>query len=256
MSANPGHDFADQLMARLDQVKQAERTVTFWWRDDDAIEPTPALQRLTDLSDHFGLPLALAVIPKQVKDTLPGAVSDVDGLAVFQHGWAHTNHQPPGEKKAELGDARRPNMVLSELARGFECLASLFADQFLPVLVPPWNRIAPEIAERRRDMGLAGITTFGRNKAATSQWVNTHVDIIDWRGSRGFAGLDQIRDQLLAEIDHRLQSGSEEPIGLLTHHLVHDEECWRFLETFLALAAHHPAAIWQPLPVIFKPRNN
>ncbi len=253
MSAYEAHDFATDVMARLDQVAADGHCLTFWWRDDDAVAPTPALTQLLSLVDHFSVPLALAVIPKPVEDGLAGAVADLSGVFVLQHGYAHHNHQPKDMKSAELGDARPPGRVLAELQRGFDRLAELFPKRFLPVLVPPWNRIAPAIAGRRREVGLQGLSVFGAADPEDIQVVNTHVDLIAWRSGRGFIGYEKLRDRLFAEIDRRVGTGSSEPIGILSHHLVHDAECWRFLETFLALSSNHPAARWTPPGALFAP---
>ncbi len=112
MVADAAHGFADRLMERLDAAAVGGHRVTFWWRDDDAVEPTPALSRLVGLADHFDVPLGLAVIPKFATGELPSAITGVPRLRVLQHGWAHVNHQPAPRKKAELGDARRPGLVL------------------------------------------------------------------------------------------------------------------------------------------------
>ena len=36
-------------------------------------------------------------------------------------------------------------------------------------------------------------------------------------------------------------------MGLLTHHLVHDEAAWIFLDAFFAATARHPACRWATL---------
>ena len=51
----------DALEAELDLWQSAGRTATFWWRDDDAIAWTPALERLLELAEDT--PIAIAVIP-------------------------------------------------------------------------------------------------------------------------------------------------------------------------------------------------
>ena len=49
--------------AELDHWQEAGRNASFWWRDDDAETPSPALDQLLALRASRGLPLALAVIP-------------------------------------------------------------------------------------------------------------------------------------------------------------------------------------------------
>src|SRR6185369_17023989 len=62
--------------------------------------------------------------------------------------------------------------------------------------------------------------------------VNVHVDIIDWRGGRQFAGDAAVIGALVAAMRQRRgdrSSTGPEPIGLLTHHLVMDESAWVFM---------------------------
>jgi len=58
------------LDAELDAWSAAGRTAELWWRDDDAIVPTPALDRLLDIRRRSGVPIALAVIPARAQATL------------------------------------------------------------------------------------------------------------------------------------------------------------------------------------------
>ena len=51
----------DPLMRELDGWQAAGGIARFWLRDDDAVEPTAALDRL--LGAMNGMPLTLAVIP-------------------------------------------------------------------------------------------------------------------------------------------------------------------------------------------------
>ena len=51
------------LDAEIARWRDAGRPVEFWWRDDDAVRPAPAVARLLDLAAQTGVPLALAVIP-------------------------------------------------------------------------------------------------------------------------------------------------------------------------------------------------
>jgi peptidoglycan/xylan/chitin deacetylase (PgdA/CDA1 family) len=224
------------------------RRLTLWWRDDDAVAPTPALDRLLALSRRFELPLALAVIPAEVGPDLAARLVEEPGVAVLQHGWQHRNHAGPGEKKAELGAHRPVDAILDELGRGRECMQSLFPT-FLPVLVPPWNRIAPGIAAALPSLGFAGLSTYGA-AAATNQ-VNTHLDILAWKPVRRPFSRAEAFSLLAAELERRL--ASDEPLGILTHHLVHDDESWTLLGDLLSLLATHPAATWPPICALFSP---
>jgi hypothetical protein len=56
--------------------------------------------------------------------------------------------------------------------------------------------------------------------------INTHVDIIDWHGTRGFIG----EEPALRGLINHIAANTGEPTGVLTHHAVHDEAAWAFLE--------------------------
>lgn len=241
--------FAHALRSRLDTLAEMGRTVTFWWRDDDAVAAGEQLDRLIGSAERHGVPLGLAVIPKDATDALAARVGRSGLVEILQHGWRHKNHQPKGSKAAELGDARELGIVLAELRHGFTRLTALFGDRFRPVLVPPWNRIAREVAGERAAIGLVGLSTFGETDGEDRR-VNCHLDPISWKTTRGFVGWPRAAHLIAEELDRRL-AGSDEPFGLLTHHLVHDDALWQFVETFLGVAARHPVAVWPRVDRLF-----
>ncbi|MBS0523497.1 MAG: polysaccharide deacetylase family protein [Proteobacteria bacterium] len=221
----------DEELARW---RDAGRTPTLWWRDDDAVDATPALERLLALQRTHGVPLALAVVPAGATPALAARLSQAPGIDLLQHGYAHTNHAPAGEKKAELGPERPAMLVLGELGTGWLALERLFGPSALPVLVPPWNRIAPGLVPALLEIGFRGLSTFGirPRSRVVSGWVqvNTHIDLIDWR-TRRFAGTESV----LGDFARALASArteADEPLGLLSHHLAMDEAAWDFLNSF------------------------
>jgi hypothetical protein len=220
----------DEELARW---RDAGRTPTLWWRDDDAVDATPALDRLLALQRTHGVPLALAVVPAGATPALAARLTQVPGVDLLQHGYAHSNHAPAGEKKAELGPERPAMLVLGDLGTGWLALERLFGPAVLPVLVPPWNRIAPGLVPALPEIGFRGLSTFGIRPRTrlVSGWVqvNTHVDLIDWRARR-FAGVEAV----LGAFAQALAAArtSDEPLGLLSHHLAMDEPAWDFLNSF------------------------
>ena len=139
-------EFSDALRRLLDPLAEAGQSIDVWWRDDDAIAPSPALDDLLEAANRHSLPLALAVIPEPAVPALGDRLgTEGDTIVVFQHGFAHRNHAPKGEKAAELGAHRPPAAVMAELGRGRVKLEDLFGARFLPVLTPPWNRIAADV---------------------------------------------------------------------------------------------------------------
>jgi hypothetical protein len=111
--------------------------------------------------------------------------------------------------------------------------------------------------EQLTRLGFRGISCYGpRAKASgTLKTVNTHVDIIDWHGSRGFIGTEPALGLLVGHLQARRQGRVDrsEPTGLITHHLVHDAASWDFLARLTERLHGHPAARWIGAPEAFAP---
>ena len=237
------------LSSELDAWYGEGRVASLWWRDDDAVAPAPALDRLAALAEAYRVTVGLAVIPAGVHPALAPWLGSARA-EVLQHGWAHRNHAAGGARKSELGRDRVPDEVTVELSRGFARLGGLVGGRLLPVLAPPWNRIDPGLVTGLPSIGFRGLSTFGPRRAAEPapglRQTNCHVDVVDWRGGRGFVGCDRA---LAASIGHlaarRLRSADpDEPTGLLTHHAVHEEATWTFIARFMERTRSHPAARW------------
>jgi hypothetical protein len=218
----------------LARWRDAGREAVLWWRDDDAADATPELDRLLALHEAHAVPLALAVVPAGATPALAARLVAAPGVDLLQHGYAHTNHAPPGEKKCELGLHRPAMVVLGEIGTGWLAMERLFGARALPVMVPPWNRIAPGLVPALPEVGYRGLSTHDIRPRARPVsgllQINTHVDVIDWRAGR-FAGLETVLAALLrALVAARTTTG--EPVGILSHHLAMDEAAWDFLRSF------------------------
>jgi hypothetical protein len=252
-------DWGD-LDRELDAWGRAGRSATFWWRDDDAIASTPALQRLLDLAATAAgqsLPLALAVIPAPADAGLVQALRIAHDVVALQHGYSHGNHAAAGAKKAEFPKDHDPSAALLDLAGGMRRMRELFGDQALPVLVPPWNRIDPTLVGRLTDLGIRGLSTYGPRATETVSRglavVNTHVDIVNWRSERRFLGIEGCLRLAIGHLAARREGrvDPDEPTGLLTHHLVHHDDAWSFLAMFLQRTGNHAAARWMEARQLF-----
>ena len=212
----------DEELARL---LDAGHTPEFWWRDDDATAPAPPLRQLLTLAEATGVPVALAVVPLAA---VPELFAGHDAR-VLMHGTDHRNRAAAGEKKTEFAAAESDEQAIARLAAARERLARLAGRHFLPVLVPPWNSFKRTLVGRLPAAGLHGLSAYGPRAAHLVDGVtqvNTHVDIVDWRGTRGFVG----EEAALGAVMSHLGRQSGEPTGVLTHHAVHDAPAWRFLE--------------------------
>jgi predicted glycosyltransferase len=220
-------------------------TIQVWWRDDDAVAHTPALDRLLGLSKDFGVLVALAAIPGRIESSLAQRLADEPDAAVLVHGLTHANHARAGEKKAEFGAGRPLETLVDEAAAALAAARAGLGERLVAAFVPPWNRIAPELVQRLPGLGYRGLSTFGRRTARKPApglvQVNAHVDPIDWRGTRGLLPPEALIRQLAAAVSARVDGrhNADEPIGLLTHHLIHDEAVWRYCAALLERLARH-----------------
>lgn len=232
------------LSRALSRARDADITIDCWWRDDDAVEPGQDLDRLLDLGRHHGIPIALAVIPQGATAALARRLAGTN-TDVLVHGLAHQNHAPRGVKKQELG-FRPAGEAADALRTALEQMRGLFGPRLLPVLVPPWNRIDAALLPLLPAAGFSGLSTYGMRPAASPApglvQVNTHVDPVDWKGGGGLvhpaALLASLAERIDAIVDGRHRA---EPIGLLTHHLVHDPWLWHWIDRFVARLCASPA---------------
>lgn len=246
----------DDLDGELDVWQRIGRTISLWWRDDDAVEPTPALDRLLALAGNYHIPVGLAVIPARAKKSLPGYLEDHPYCSVLQHGYDHANHAPEGEKKAEYGTHRDRKKMLAELRKGRDRMKDF--PRSLPVLVPPWNRIDGDLLANLGEAGFGAVSTFGPRAAARPapnlRQVNTHCDPVAWHTDRKFMGESAALDQIIAHLSARRLGRADpfEPTGILTHHLAMDEAGWTFLETLFERSLANKAVKWLIIEEAFR----
>jgi len=252
----------DDLKRELDAWGEAGLDATFWWRDDDAGAPSAALDRTLAIAAETDTPLALAVIPKNAEAALAARLDECCAtVGVLQHGYGHANHAGEGDKKIELGRERPAEIVIAELAVGWERIEKLFGPRALPVMVPPWNRIAPHLVPMLPEMGYRGLSTFeARTRAEAVRGlvqVNTHIDVIDWPGTRSFVGVEAALGAALDHLQARRTGTADrgEPTGLLTHHLAHDPPADAFVAAFIRRTRAHPAARWLEPAAVFPARE-
>lgn len=243
------------LADELQRWADAGREVAFWWRDDDATRPEPALGRLLALAEQARVPLTLAVIPAGAETALFGGMGPM--TSVIQHGADHRNRAEAGAKKSEFPDGAAAGDALARLAAARERLAGLAGPRMVPALAPPWNRIDRALLPGLAGAGLRGLSQYGPRTspcpAAGLCQVNTHVDIIDWRGGRGFAGEETVLRMAVSHLTARRSGRADgaEPTGWLTHHACHDRAAWNFLERLFEFTRSGPAVRWKAAGELF-----
>lgn len=237
----------------LARWRSAGRNASFWWRDDDAAQAGPELERLLGLAASSKTPVGIAAVPAILEDKAVRLIAVAPGATVLQHGHRHDNRAAPKAAKSEFpADLPLANR-LADVEAGRARLAAIAGDRFRPVFVPPWNRMTDDMAPGLAAIGLKGLS---RNKPRAARFAapglveaNIHVDVVDWHAERRFLGearcigavVDHLAAKRLGQVD------ADEPTGILTHHLVQDETTWQFLEDFFRRLAGR----FLPVPVVF-----
>jgi hypothetical protein len=184
---------------------------------------------------------------------------DAPNFRPMCHGWKHINHGSRS-RPAEFGRERPLTQLLQDAVAARKVFVRHFREA-RPIFVPPFKRISNALTRRLPNIGFAAVSAIPSRLSrgilelrarigsipqfkllplwATPR-IDVHIDLIDWRAhtavenriiARGLA--QQLRGRRMAE------PGA--PIGLLTHHLVHDGPIWRLCDEVLEVLRSHAA---------------
>lgn len=208
----------------IKDLLQTHPHLRFWWRDDDLTEPTAAGDKILELAHFYQIPVTFAVIPDLAQPSLkPWLDQHHVCYQIAQHGLRHDNNAVKNQKKTELTE----NTNLEGLLLGKEKLQKLFKEKFYPIIVPPWNRFDPELLPFLKK-NYDKISTFGTE--IDQAFVNTHIDLIAWRDNKRCLTAEEVYRAL----EHQLRiNPHQRKIGILTHHLVHEDAHNELLEKLI-----------------------
>jgi predicted deacetylase len=219
----------------LARWKAAGQAPVFWWRDDDARRPTPTLDRLLALAIRFDAPITIAAVPDGDIAALAKACAAVPGAELAIHGFRHENRAPAGQPSGEVNDQDRLADVMSNLSAATKVFRRAGVTPRL--FVPPWNNAHRTLKQALDQQGLE-LSCYGEmRRAAEPNRLDAHLDVMRWKSTARFRGAVRFLLRARRLLAERRTSGAwDQPLGLLTHHLDHDEPAWRFLEAFLPIA--------------------
>ena len=104
---------------------------------------------------------------------------------------------------------------------------------------PPWNACQPALPGALVASGF-DLLSAGKDPPTAEDGLRNlpaEIDILRWKTGARFKGASRVLNTLgKALAARRRRKDFRAPIGLLTHHLVHDEKSWRFLAWFLTYA--------------------
>jgi peptidoglycan/xylan/chitin deacetylase (PgdA/CDA1 family) len=223
----------DTIERELGRWHRGGLTPRFWLRDDDATRPTPALDRLLGLIRASDVPVLLAVIPADATEALAETIRDEPLVTPAVHGYAHRRHTADGAPPMELGGERPVAEILAELRTGRARLRDLFGERLSGILVPPWNRLSRKVAARLHEIGFTALSTNSWHEDGSFlPQLNTHIDIVDWANGRRGRTVEWAMRELLRRLKQARKRGGA-PLGILAHHLFHDEQAWATLEALI-----------------------
>jgi len=252
----------DKARRELDRWADAGLTAKCWVRDDDAIETSESLERLSNFANDYSIRIGLAVIPGNIRPSLTHFL-DINTKQFYPmcHGWKHVNHGR-GTKPGEFG----PDRSFSNMINEARAALSLFSQRFITakaIFVPPYNRITPAVINALPNIGFFGVSLmpsylerktlqFGPPLAWTNliripgfsrvPRIDAHLDMIDWKTNTA-RETAVIVDDLVRHLRGRRLGllPTNTPIGLLTHHLVHNDGIWRSCNEALQVLRSHKA---------------
>lgn len=217
-----------KVEAELARWRSLRARPRLWWRDDDVRTPSPALDRLLTLA--AGRPLALAVIPDGALEDLAKRIGREKNVSIGQHGVDHTNRRPPGQTPSEYPSPPSAEQVSARILVARDRL--LDAGLKPSFYTPPWNAVDPHLSKAVLRAGIPVLSAGAETPVyADLLSLPAEVDVLRWKGPPRFKGALRVMSALNRALAARRLSGDlARPVGLLTHHLDHDAETWRFLD--------------------------
>lgn len=272
-------DVKKDVVAELGRWERASLRARFWLRDDDAVTVTDPLMQLGALGQKHDVKIGLAVVPGNLDDRLVTYLQG-DGAPRFTplcHGWTHANygtHSAPDE----FGGLRAADEVLADGEKAHSVFVKSFPD--VPaVFVPPYGNLSAQVEPQMRRLGFAAISNspslflqrlariqskfaylppnplpvFALDGRCRSSDLNAHIDVIDWRRKTAQTA-EIIYAGLLGELRLRRKKyvPASTPIGLLAHHLVHDEAIWERLDELLSFLRSSAAVEFPDLDALVR----
>jgi hypothetical protein len=255
-------DVFDEARRELDVWAARGLKASFWVRDDDAVEVSDSLILLREIAARHEVKIGLAIIPGQAVPELAGFLdANTPHFYPMCHGWQHRNYNT-ARKPSEFGAERPHRSVLRDAELALASFSTTFR-KAKPIFVPPFNRITLALTRALPRIGFFGVslmpTRFERKFARLGSELNVslpvpipdmrgggnridvHIDLINWQ-TRSAQSYRVVAQQVARELRYRRLGyvRKDSPIGLLTHHLAHDDSVWRACDDILNfLRPHH-----------------
>jgi hypothetical protein len=216
--------------------------VELFFRDDDVGRDHERLWPLLELFADCGLPIDLAVIPRELGPQDAARLTETAAAAparvgFHQHGWAHVNHETTG-RKHEFGPGRPRRQQLRDIERGRQRLLELLGPDVDPVFTPPWNRCTVETGHCLVELGFRVLSREWRAEPLDVPGLHEMPVRVDWFSHRKHTRLT------LPELGGVVADaiGGPAPVGVMFHHAAMDHHERASAGELLSLLASHPQA--------------
>jgi len=131
----------------------------FFIRNDDVSTFSEPLRKFVNFMLIHKIPIIYGVIParleketavllREAKEKNPGL------LDIVQHGYAHDNYAPFGEKKYEFGEGRSYDRQLHDITEGMKIMHRWFGDLVTPGFIPPYHADDPNTIDAIEALGI------------------------------------------------------------------------------------------------------
>lgn len=240
-SATQIHSKKSWLAPVRDALQARDKTINFFFRNDDAGIGNTRLFKLLDVFEKFALPLDVAAIPKEIRCDFAGELnlrlnSMPNLFSIHQHGFAHISHETKG-RKCEFGKARNKSQQVSDIAAGQEILADFFGTQPQPIFTPPWNRCAKETGESLRELGFKVLSREAEAEPVSIAGLGEIPVSVDWFAKR--KGVPLSRAEIGQQIARKIREN--DVVGVMFHHALMDENEREFLGELFEIFSRSPA---------------
>ena len=226
----------DPLRTALDGVS---RPVEFFFRDDDVGRDHERLWPLLELFVDRGLPIDLAVIPRDLEPADAARLTETAAAApgrvgLHQHGWAHVNHEAAG-RKHEFGPGRPRRHQRRDIETGRQRLLELLGPDVDPVFTPPWNRCTLETGHCLVELGFRVLSREWRAEPLDVPGLYEMPVRVDWFAHRKHTRLT--RPDLGRVLSDAVRGPG--PVGVMFHHAAMDDHERDAASELLSLVAGH-----------------
>jgi hypothetical protein len=227
--------------------------VTWFFRDDDAGWGDDHLWALAEVFCAAGVPLDVAAIPAEVGTGTARRLAqlvDEGAVRVYQHGWAHLNHELEG-RRCEFGPGRTAAEQYADLTAGRGLLAELLDGRAEPVFVPPWNRCTSVTLDLLAALGFAGLSRDADSARCDHQALGEAGVRVDWARLWRQGGPWRVGHALAAAVADVRQAGRG-TVGVMLHHAVMGPAELSAAWELLAVVHDHPAVRVSPLATLVR----